>query len=92
MWNSKTTFKLKNELPSNEIGEEFIVLDSSKKKAHELNSLGKFIWQKLESERSLDDLKLALLEEFDTDIETVTKDVNIFLKQLEDKDLLEVNE
>jgi hypothetical protein len=92
MWNNKTTFKLKNTLPSNEIGNDFILLDSSNKKAHELNVLGKFIWQQLNEEISLENLKDRLMKEYEVDQVILDQDVRVFLTKLHDKNLIDINE
>lgn len=92
MYNNTITFKANTSLPSNEIGEEFIILDSSRKKAHELNSLGKSIWKILENEKTFKELKSSLMDEFEIDEATLGKDVTTFLEDLIEKELITTNE
>lgn len=54
-----------------------------------LTDTGAFLWSKLSSDISSDELVSALTAEYDVDIATATRDVNAFITKLKDADLLE---
>lgn len=53
-----------------------------------LNELGKFLFEALDSEQTVDSLVQAVLEEYDTDPETARADVTEFLEHLRKAGLL----
>ena len=54
-----------------------------------LNDTGAFLWKKLESDITEEELVLALTKEYDVDSETAKKDVFAFVQRLKEKDLIE---
>lgn len=54
-----------------------------------LTDTGAFLWSKLSSDVSSDELVSALTAEYDVDIATATRDVSAFITKLRDADLLE---
>jgi hypothetical protein len=92
MWNNETRFVLKANLPSNEIGEDFILLDSKNTKTHELNPVAKDIWTALDKEISLLDLTTHLLSKYDVEKELLEKDITHFLQELKKRDLINIYE
>lgn len=54
-----------------------------------LNEIGRFLFEALQSEQTVDSLVAAVLEEYDTDPETAAADVTEFLEQLRSAGLLE---
>lgn len=46
------------------------------------NAVGAFLWENLQNEISVDELKKRLLDEFDIDENNAKKDINDFLDQL----------
>ncbi len=92
MWNDQTTFKLRSNLPSNEVGEDFIVLDSKKSKAHELNPLAKDLWTLLKKEQTLESLTAHLLSEYEVEETDLKVDLVTFLEALANKELIDINE
>lgn len=53
-----------------------------------LNSVGAFLWNKLEDECSADELLEAVLAEYDVDRETAEKDIEEFVEKLKGAELL----
>lgn len=53
-----------------------------------LNDTGAFLWKKLESGASEDELVSAMLSEYDVDEETAKHDIDAFLKKLKEAELL----
>ena len=56
-----------------------------------LNGTGKFLWERLESGAAEDELRDALLEEYDVDEKRAQEDVKAFLAALEKNGCLEEN-
>ena len=54
-----------------------------------LTDTGAFLWSKLSSDISVDELVSALTAEYDVDTDTALRDVNTFISKLRDADLLE---
>ena len=53
-----------------------------------LNETGSFLWKKLEVGATEEELKSALLEEYDVSEELATKDISAFIKKLTDAGLV----
>lgn len=53
-----------------------------------LNDTGSFLWEKLQSETTRENLIAALAEEYDVDSATAEADVDAFLKELKEAGLL----
>ena len=47
-----------------------------------INATGKFLWDLLENEKSLESLAQALVEEYEIDMELALKDVKTFLEPI----------
>lgn len=47
-----------------------------------LNELGAFVWGRLESPRSYNEIEEAILADFDVDVETVRTDLKTFMEEL----------
>ncbi len=54
-----------------------------------VNETGAFLWRMLENGAEKQELIDALLHEYETDPQTAEKDVEAFLKELQDKGLIE---
>ena len=54
-----------------------------------LTDTGAFLWSKLSSDTTSDELVSALTAEYDVDTDTALRDVNTFISKLRDADLLE---
>ena len=54
-----------------------------------LNGVSAFIWEKLQSPISRDDLLTAVLDEYQVDKETAAQDLDALLKRLEDYQAIE---
>ena len=54
-----------------------------------LNETGAFIWDELSGDRTEDELRRALLEEYDTTEECAARDLALFLNGLREHGLLE---
>lgn len=87
--------KIKNGFFLNEMGSEFVVVainDDSKKIFSgmlRLNSTGAFLWNKLQSDISENDLAKALENEYSIDSSVAVADCSDFLKTLRGVGLIE---
>ena len=87
--------KIKNGFFLNEMGSEFVVVainDDSKKIFSgmlRLNSTGAFLWDKLQSDISENDLAKALENEYSLDSSVAAADCSDFLKTLRGVGLIE---
>ena len=68
-------------VPSGEVSKVFSGIIS-------LNEIGRFLFEALQTEQTVDTLVAAVLEEYDTDPETARADVSEFLEQLRAAGLL----
>ena len=68
-------------VPSGEVGKVFSGIVS-------LNEIGRFLFEALQTEQTVDSLVAAVLEEYDTDPETARADVAEFLEHLRASGLL----
>jgi hypothetical protein len=71
-----------------EIDGELVVLDLARSAYLTTNRTGTVLLRLLVEERSVDELATALVREFGISPETARSDVEVFVRQLEDKDLL----
>jgi len=57
-----------------------------------LNPMGHYLWDKLQTAQTREDLLTAILDEFDVDRETAMRDLDEFLNQLKIHEFLEEKE
>jgi len=79
--------KIKKELIKRQIGEDTVLVPIGKTVYESnglfvLNEVGAFLWDRLESADSEEDLLKALLEEYEVDAETARQDTLEFLESL----------
>ena len=55
-----------------------------------LNETGEFLWKQLSTDKTEQELVLALMKEYETDEETAKGDVIAFINTLKNKNLLEL--
>ena len=70
------------------IDDEVIVVNLEKSTFHTLNSVGAYIWQKLDGKTSVQMIIQDLSDEFDVDSETAEKDTIEFINSMLKEDLL----
>lgn len=92
MWTNQSTFILKSDLPSNQIENDFILLEAKQSKAHELNPIAKEIWELLKTTHSLEQITSHLLELYSVEENELRADIISFLDELSKKDLIICNE
>ena len=86
--------KVKKDFVARKVGETDIVVTTGKAVKEfngyiTLNETGRFLWDKLCKDTDEKSLVSSLLEEYDVDEATATKDVKAFLEVLEKNNILE---
>lgn len=70
------------------IGDEVVMLDMDSGFYFGLNSVGSFIWVKLEKPISLEEVVLELLNDYNIDRETCENDTRVFWNQLLENNII----
>jgi hypothetical protein len=68
--------------------DELVALDMHTSLYLAINSSGRGLWERLATEASEDELVTLLVDTYDIDADTATRDVRAFLRDLEAKGLL----
>lgn len=87
--------KIKGEFVLREIAKEYILVPVGKTAIKmngmiTLNEVGVFIWNKLQEECTSEELLNAVLDEFEIDEKHAKSDLNEFLQQLKEADLIQI--
>lgn len=83
-------YKAVTEHLSCDLNGEAVVLNMKNGKYYGLNSVGSSIWSVIQDPLTFDDIKDAVLEEFEIDEATCGREVELFLEQMTKEDLLEI--
>ncbi|MFH2137110.1 MAG: PqqD family protein [Candidatus Omnitrophota bacterium] len=73
-----------------EIEDNVVVVTPANSKVHVLSGIGGRVWQLLEEEKTGQQLSEIIIEEFDVGIEQVQADVDGFLQELLEKEIIKV--
>ena len=63
-------------LVSQAVDDELMILDVGGKVVHQLNDTAAFIWQKIDGQRSTDQIAVAVAEHYGVELGTAVKDVS----------------
>ena len=85
----ETMWKPSPQAMANTVGDEVVILHLGKSTYFGLDRVGALIWEGLDAGKTPEALRDAILDEFDIDVETATRDVAAFLLHLEEHDLIE---
>ncbi len=81
--------KISDTVLSSQLGDESVILDHQHGLYFGLEGVGSFVWEKIqEKEMTVAEIKAAVLEEFDTDEETASADLDVLLAQLKEEQLI----
>ncbi len=86
----KAVFRRAEKRISTEQKGETVILDLTTGVYHGLNRVGNSIWRLLEEPKTLDDLRLALMEEYEVSAENCTEQVKKFLMGIEKEGLVSI--
>lgn len=87
--------KIKDGFELKEIADDYVVIPTKSNVVDfnsmiMLNEVSAFLWIQLTEEKTEQDLVMALLEVYDVDEETASKDVNIFVNELATAGVIDV--
>ena len=80
-------FRRDSKIPFQEIEGRAVLVVPARREAHELDEVATFLWARLKTEQTLDDLADAVCESFEVDRPSAVRDVRAFLELLEAKGL-----
>jgi hypothetical protein len=83
----KTFLSLKRRHVAREVGNELEIIpltdDMTKIETFYINETGKFIWNAVSDNSSLESLAEKMVEEYNVDLQTAHRDIEIFFKTIE---------
>lgn len=82
-------FKQNSYFEATQLDNEWIILNSEDFTVTRINDVGGFCWSLLETPQTLDSLIEAIIQEYESDIERVSKDVEVFLDRLNQHGLVQ---
>jgi len=83
-----TRYKRAVELMQAELGDELVALDAGAGQCFGFNSVATSVWRQLEEPRSLEQLKDALLQEYDVDPDQCERELHELLGDLSGRGLV----
>lgn len=79
----------KNNLAFRPLGDEMVIIDlDGNRTFHQLNDVGAFIWNLCDGKNALDEIAQKMMEEFEVSSEEAKNDLNFFMKELTELNLL----
>lgn len=75
-----------------ELNGEAVVLSLATGKYYGLNAVGVAIWRAIQTPASVQHIKSALMEEYDVDTETCSREVSEFLRRMLEEGLIEAKD
>jgi hypothetical protein len=86
--NPKTFYQISPQAHSSEFGDETLILNGNHNIYNGLVGIGPFIWKELKQPKSIEQLKQAIMDEFDVAPDQCQRDLNSFIHSLLDVELL----
>jgi Coenzyme PQQ synthesis protein D (PqqD) len=88
---TSTVVAVPNQISSG-LGEEAVILDLTQGVYYGLNETGARIWELLRSPRKAGEIRDVILDEYEVEPDTVSRDVLALLTELADRGLIEVRD
>ena len=79
----------RSKVPWQELDGSVVLLNPARRRAHELNEVGSWIWMALESPTTLKQLAVEFCSEFEVDAKKIKKDLVPFVETLSAEGLVE---
>lgn len=79
------------ELLSSEMNDELVMMNLESNNYFGLNKVGKYIWEFLEEEQTLDNLCEKLTSKYDVSFEQCKSDITPFINKLKELNIIEVS-
>jgi len=86
------TYRRHLHVPWREIENKTVLVSVKENEVIVLNKVGTEIWQFIKHERKINEIVNHILSLFDSDKKTVKKDVESFLKDLQEREMLDVKQ
>lgn len=90
--NPEGTIQRSEEIISSEVENELVMMSLKNGKYYGMDSIGKDIWKLTEQPVKVKEVYNQLQKEYEIDQETCEKDVNAFLTQLKEQELISIGE
>lgn len=90
MMSTNKRYKATTEHLSCDLNGEAVILNIKNGKYYGVNPVGATIWEVIQSPASFDEMKSAILLEYDVDEETCEREIKTFLDQMKEEDLVEI--
>jgi hypothetical protein len=74
------------------VEDDAVILNLEDGEYHELNAVGADIWNKIQTPTTVDAIVAAMLEEYETDEETVRRDLDELLEEMRSKGLVRIDD
>ena len=86
------TYKRRYHVPWREIEKKAVVVSVKENEVIVFNEVGTEIWKFIKSERKINEIANHILSLFDSNKKTVRKNVETFLKDLQEREMLDVKQ
>ena len=74
--------------PFQKIVDETVIVETRAKRMHALNDVASYIWQLLEKPHTVKGIINKVIEQYDIDTKSASRDVLTFINQLKDRNLI----
>jgi len=82
--------KRSSDIIASEVDGEVVMMSVDQGMYFGIDSIGAAIWKKLEEPKTIHSICEELIQEYDTDYATIQQDVNLFMKDLLEHNIVEV--
>ena len=90
--NKGTLIPVKNsDILEKNLGEEIVIMTMKGEVIHTIEGSAIFIWNHIDGSQSIDSIAARITEEYDTEIFTARADLETFLEELQNLELISVN-
>ncbi len=80
--NFDSVYTQNDKCPVRNIGDGLVIMAPSGDTTHSLEDIGAFIWTQLDGKRTLQDVLVAVLADYDIDEDTAREDLTNFITQM----------
>lgn len=91
-WSPHSTVEKTGNQISTEMDGEEIILHLDSDRYYGLNDVGTLIWSLVQEERTVGDIRTAIVEEYEIDPERCERDLDTFLTELSEQGLIEITD
>lgn len=88
----ETTFTVRDDVVTEEIEDELVILDLEGDVYFSLNEVGRVIWEQAADGQSFSEVVDAVCEQYEVERETAAEDAKAFLGEALDEDLMDIDE